>query len=64
MAGMLREIIQNNPLLTHLNLNLFSNENDRDQSAGDIILEALHNSSINTIQDLNLGFNRSWFENL
>ena len=61
VAGLFREIIQNNPPLTHLNLKEFSY--DGSGNAGEIILEALHSSSISTIQNLNLGLNKSWFKN-
>ena len=49
LGGLIREIIQNNPPLTHLNLAAFSLANDGNESAGEIILEALLNSSITTI---------------
>ena len=61
MGGLLKEIIQKNPPLTHLNLSNFCDDKDGDQSSGQIILEALFNSSICTIQDLNLSHNSSWF---
>ena len=61
LAGLIREIVQHKPPLTHLDLYDFSKDNDSDQSAGEIILEALLNSSINTIQDLDLSNNYSWF---
>ena len=49
MAGLIREIVQQNPPLTHLDLNKFSSDKDIDQNAGEVILEALLDSSINTI---------------
>ena len=61
VACLFRDIIQNNPPLTHLDLYLFSSGNDRNDSAGEVILKALSNSSICSIQDLNLGYNSSWF---
>ena len=63
LGGLIREIIQNNPPLTHLNLELFSRDEDGNESAGEIILEALLNSSITTIERLDLRFNSSWFKN-
>ena len=62
MANLIREVIQNNPPLTHLNLEEFSFDKDCDVSAGEIILESLLNSSICTIQHLNIGGNSSWFK--
>ena len=38
VAGIIREIIQNNPPITYLSLYRFSDDKDRDESAGDIIL--------------------------
>ena len=62
LAGLIRDIIHNNPPLTHLDLSYFSYESEGRESAGEIILEALLNSSICTIQYLNLGHNSSWFK--
>ena len=61
VASLVRDIIQNNPPLKHLNLRTFSEFKDGVESAGEIILEALLNSSISTIQYLNLSCNSSWF---
>ena len=63
VAGLIREIIQNNPPLTHINLRHFSYNRDGNDSAGELILESLVNSSICTIQNLSLGVNESWFKN-
>ena len=63
LAKLFREIIQNNPPLTHLRMMRFSGRRDGNESAGEIILEALLNSSIITIEELNLFQNSSWFEN-
>ena len=40
----------------------FSDCFDCNESVGEIILETLLNSSISTIQHLNLSNNRSWFK--
>ena len=50
-----REIMQNRPPLTHLSLYDFIHLKEVNESEGDIILKALLNSSISTIQNLNLG---------
>ena len=63
LAGLVREIVQNNPHLTHLILAGFSHNQDRDETAGEIILEVLLNSTICTIQHLDLSYNSSWFKN-
>ena len=59
VACLLRDIIQNNPPLNHLNFDGFSS--NKAGNAGEIILEALLNSSISTIQHLDLACNESWF---
>ena len=46
LASLFREIIQNNPPLTHLEIDRFSDDKDGNVSAGEVILEALFNSSI------------------
>ena len=65
MAKLFREIVRNNPPLTHVKLNSFSGtyfKRDDDESVGEIILESLVNSTITTIQELDMGGNRSWFQ--
>ena len=64
VAGLIRDIIQSNPTLTHLDLKRLSEESDfnYNESAGQIILEALLNSSISTIEHLDLSENKSWFK--
>ena len=64
VASLIRDIIQNNPPLIYLDLNAFSDRFDVNENSGDIILDALLNSSISTIKDLNLGYNYSWFKNV
>ena len=57
LALLFREIIQSCPTLTDLSLESFSNDKHIGDSYGGIILEALLNVSITTIQNLNLGRN-------
>ena len=54
LGSLIRQIISNNPPLTYLNLYWFSGRLDGSESAGEIILESVLNSSICTIQTLNL----------
>ena len=61
LVGLLREIIYNDPPITYLDMDQFSDCDYCNESAGQIILETLLNSSISTIQYLNLSHNRSWF---
>ena len=64
VAGIFQGITQKNPPLTHLNLEKFSSDKYfENRNAGDIIIEALLNSSICSIYYLNLGDNKSWFNN-
>ena len=43
-------------------MNRFSGDEDRDENIGELVLETLLNSNINSIIDLNLGDNSSWFK--
>ena len=59
MVSLLRQILQNNPQIQTLNMYSFSyNQND---NAGELVLETLLDSSLDTIIDLNLGDNETWF---
>ena len=40
----------------------FSSYNDANEKIGEVILEALYTSNIDSIIDLNLGSNSSWFK--
>ena len=44
LAGLIRDVIQNSPPLTHIDLKGFSAHKDTNESAGEIIMEALLNS--------------------
>ena len=61
MVSLFRQIIQHNPDIQVLNMKYFSEYSDRDENIGELILEALLNSNIESINDLNLFFNPSWF---
>jgi len=39
----------------------FSDDRDRETNFGELVMETLLNSNIETIIDLNLGYNSSWF---
>ena len=41
----------------------FSYDSDSEQNIGELILETLLSSNINSINDLNLSYNSSWFNN-
>ena len=57
IASLFRKIIQHNPLIEVLNIETFSYNEDRNQNIGELILEALFTSSIDSIVDLNLEWN-------
>ena len=61
MASLFRQIIQQDPPIKVLNMQCFSAIYDR-KNIGEIVLEALLSANINTITDLNLRANRSWFK--
>ena len=61
MVNLFRLIIQQNPPIEVLNMLRFSHNKDRDENIGEIVLETLLNSNIESITDLNLGGNYSWF---
>ena len=45
-------------------MNFFSYDKDSDENIGELVLDTLLSSNIDTITDLNLGGNESWFWNL
>ena len=57
MVSLLRKIIQNNPLITVLHMERFCDNNDFDENIGELVLEILLSSSIDSIIDLDLGYN-------
>ena len=61
MVSLLRQIVQRNPPITDLNMENFSGSNDLDENTGELVLEILLNSSIDTITNLNFYENSSWF---
>lgn len=66
-AGMLqifnlfRQIIQNNPPIKDLCLYGFSGRDDIEENIGELVLETLLSSNIDSITELDLGNNKSWF---
>lgn len=61
LCELFRQIIQQNPPLENLSFSGFSEESDRNQNIGSFILEAILNSRIQSIKELNLESNSSWF---
>ena len=62
LASLFRQIIQQNPPIEVLNMESFSEDNDVNENIGELILEALLTSRIDSIVDLNLRANSSWFK--
>lgn len=61
MLSLFMQIIQRNPPIQVLNMEKFSGDNDRDGSNGECVLEALMSSNIESITELDLSNNESWF---
>ena len=55
LVGLFRQIINNNPPLEVLDLNRFSNDKDIEENNGELILESLLASRIDSIKELDLG---------
>ena len=61
MVNLLRQIVQCNPQITVLNMSYFSDDKDELNNIGELVLEILMSSSINSITYLNFFDNKSWF---
>ena len=57
MMSLFRQIIQENPQIETLNMQFFSIGNGREQNFGELVLESLLSSNIDSITDLNLSNN-------
>ena len=57
IVSLFRQIIQNSPPIQVLNLQKFSHDRDRNANIGELVLEAILSSNINSITDLNLVYN-------
>ena len=62
MVNLFRQIIQNSPPIQVLNMNNFSESFDKQENVGENVQEALLSSNIDTITDLNLSSNGTWFQ--
>ena len=62
MISLFRQIIYHDPPIQVLNMEEFSRYNESDgKNVGETILESLLSSNIDSITDINLGCNRTWF---
>ena len=52
MVSLFRQIIQQNPQIEVLNMNSFKCDSDVNENIGEIVLETLLSSNINSITDL------------
>ena len=57
MVGLFRQIIQCNPPIEVLNMLQFSYDKDSEENIGELVLEALLSSNIDSITHLDLGYN-------
>ena len=63
MVSLVRQIVQSNPPITVFSMHNFSQDKDRDVNIGELVLEILLSSNIDSITDLDISFNDSWFKN-
>ena len=61
IVNLLRQIVQCNPQITVLSMSEFSRDKDGLNNIGQLVLEIILSSSIDSITDLNLSHNVSWF---
>ena len=62
VVNLFRQIIQYNPSILELQMSEFSLDRDRNENIGELILESLLNSNIESINLLYLSHNSSWFK--
>ena len=62
MVSLFRQIIQNSPPIEGLDMIYFSQGRDDNENIGELVLESLLSSRIDSVKDLNLGANSSWFK--
>ena len=53
IVNIFRQIIQSNPQIVCLNMEHFSRVEDREQNIGELVLESLLSSNIDSITDIN-----------
>ena len=61
MVSLLRQILNNKPTIKVLNISEFNS--DIDENIGELVLESLLASRIDSIEELNFSGNKSWFWN-
>ena len=62
MVSLFRQIIHHNPPIQVLNMKEFSFYEDVQENIGELVLETLLSSNVDTITDLDLSKNSSWFK--
>ena len=61
IVSLFRQIVSRNPPLKVLNMGSFSIDGDKEENVCEHIFEALLSSDIDSITDLNLSINESWY---
>ena len=61
MVSLLRQIMQHNPPIQTLDMGWFSEKKDKDENICQLVIETLLNTNIESITDLRLDSNESWF---
>ena len=61
LVSLFRQIIKNSPPIEVLNMWAFSTNEDKVENICELVLESLLSSNIDTITNLNLSNNKSWF---
>ena len=61
LVNLFRQIILNNPPIQALDMDAFSRKEDKVENIGELVLESLVSSRIDSIKYLNLCDNGSWF---
>ena len=62
MISLLIQIVQSSPPIAILDMSYFCNDINVKENMGELVLEALLSSNIDTITDLNLRSNKFWFK--
>ena len=62
LVGLISQIIQNRPSIEVLDMNSFSKDKDKNENICELVLESLLSSRIDSIINLNLRDNNSWFK--
>ena len=62
LVSLFRQNIQNSPPIEVLNMSGFSGNSDKVENICELVLESLLSSNIDSVTNLNLSYNQSWFK--